>query len=184
MSNKKSMGELKIAISGKSGCGNTTVSRMLADTLELRFINFTFRALAQEKGLELSEVLILSSFDDYWDKEVDSRQVKMAREKGGCVLGSRLAIWMLPEADLKVYLTASPETRARRIMNREGGDLEKIARFTAERDRQDSERYLHLYNIDNNDYSLADLVIETDNIGPEEILKMVLERLEQDPSGP
>jgi cytidylate kinase len=34
---------LRIAISGKSGCGNTTVSRMVAEKLGLRFINFTFR---------------------------------------------------------------------------------------------------------------------------------------------
>ena len=169
--------ELKIAISGKSGCGNTTVSRLLADTLGYRFVNFTFRSLAAEKGLDLAQVLILSSSDDYWDREVDSRQVKMAREEGGCVLGSRLAIWMLSEADLKVYLTASPEIRAKRIQNREGGDLAKIAAFTAERDRQDSERYMHLYNINNNDYSSADLVIDADFLSPKEIVKVILKNL-------
>ncbi|HEY9053576.1 MAG TPA: hypothetical protein VIO60_02025, partial [Rectinemataceae bacterium] len=31
-----------IAISGKSGCGNTTVSRLVAKRLERRFINYTF----------------------------------------------------------------------------------------------------------------------------------------------
>jgi len=44
--------EIKIAISGRSGCGNTTISKMAADSLGLRFINFTFRSLAQERGLE------------------------------------------------------------------------------------------------------------------------------------
>ncbi|MDR0624827.1 MAG: cytidylate kinase, partial [Treponema sp.] len=39
---------LKIAVSGKSGCGNTTVSKIVADTLGLEFINFTFRSLARE----------------------------------------------------------------------------------------------------------------------------------------
>ncbi|GAB1481274.1 hypothetical protein MASR2M78_00890 [Treponema sp.] len=78
---------------------------------------------------------------------MDERQVAMAREDGGCVLGSRLAIWMLEEADLKVYLRASEQTRALRIQNREEGDLAKIAAFTRERDRQDSQRYLELPSI-------------------------------------
>ncbi|MDR1618273.1 MAG: cytidylate kinase family protein, partial [Treponema sp.] len=114
--------------------------------------------------------------DDSWDREVDTRQVALAREGGGCVLGSRLAIWMLPEADLKVYLTAKPLTRARRIMNREGGSLEAVARFTDERDRQDRERYLRIYHIDNDDYRFADLVIDTDGLDPGGIAALIVAR--------
>jgi cytidylate kinase len=165
---------IKIAVSGKSGCGNTTVSHMVADELKLSFINFTFRSLAMERGLSLAEVLEKAAVDDWWDKEVDSRQVALARNAGGCVLGSRLAIWMLPEADLKVYLRARPETRARRIFRREGGSLEETAAFTRERDRQDTARYLRIYQIDNNDYSFADLVIDTDLLGPEEIASKII----------
>ena len=174
MSNKK---QIKIAISGKSGCGNTTISRLVADALELRFINFTFRSLAAEKNMELEEILKLAAKNDSWDHEVDSRQVSLAREDGGCVLGSRLAIWMLPEADLKVFLTARPETRAVRIQKREGGILEHIAAFTALRDKQDNERYLKLYNIDNDDFSFADLVIETDELNPMGIAEIIVKKL-------
>ena len=49
--------ELRIAISGKSGCGNTTVSTLLAETLGIKLINYTFRQLAQEKGMTLAEVI-------------------------------------------------------------------------------------------------------------------------------
>ena len=174
MSSNKSIKDVKIAISGKSGCGNTTVSRMVADSLELRFINFTFRNLAQERGLSLKEVLDLAARDDSLDREVDTRQAEMAREEGGCVLGSRLAIWMLPEADLKVFLTAHPDTRAKRIQGREGESLQHIAEFTASRDRQDHERYLRIYRINNDDYSFADLVIESDEISPGEIAEMII----------
>jgi cytidylate kinase len=165
---------IRIAVSGKSGCGNTTVSRLIAEKLDLRFINFTFRNLAEEKGLSLGEVLKLAAQDDSWDREVDSRQVALAREKGGCVLGSRLAIWMLPEAGLKVYLRARPETRTARIVRREGGGFESVAAFTAERDRQDRERYLRIYNIDNDLYDFADLVIDTDEINADRIAQLVI----------
>ncbi len=174
-----SRADCRIAISGKSGCGNTTVSRLVAEKLGLRFINFTFRTLAAEKGIPLEEVLARAAEDDWWDREVDTRQTALARENGGCVLGSRLAVWMLPEADLKVYLTASEETRAGRIVKREGGDPAAVAAFTAERDRQDRERYLRLYGIDNHDYGVADLVIDTDSIGPLEIAERIIHTLRE-----
>ena len=183
MSNSKKNNEAKIAISGKSGCGNTTVSRLVADALDIRFINFTFRSLAQEKGLSLKEVLDLAANDDSWDREVDTRQTEMARENGGCVLGSRLAIWMLPEADLKVFLTATHETRAKRIQGREGESLNEIAEFTAARDKQDHERYLRIYNINNDDYSFVDIVIDTDDMTPAEIAQRIIAELTKKLSG-
>ncbi len=170
---------VRIAVSGKSGCGNTTVSKILAEQLGLRFINFTFRSLADEKGISLEEVLALAAKDDWWDKEVDRCQVELAMQDGGCVLGSRLAIWMLKEADLKVYLRAKPEVQARRIFQREGGSLEDIAAFTAERDRQDKERYLRIYGIDNDDYSFADIVIDTDTIDPIQIAELIKNDLKE-----
>ena len=177
MSSSRNIKDVRIAVSGKSGCGNTTVCRLLADALELRFINFTFRSLAQEKGLSLKEVLVLAAKDDSWDREVDTRQVELARMGNGCVLGSRLAIWMLPEADLKVFLAAKPEVRVKRIQGREGGSLTHIEEFTAERDRQDRERYRRIYNIDNDDYSFADIVIDTDEIPPAEIAEQIIAEL-------
>jgi cytidylate kinase len=179
MSNRKSLKDVKIAISGKSGCGNTTVSRLVADTLDLRVVNFTFRSLAQEKGLSLKEVLALAANDESWDREVDTRQVEMARKNGGCVLGSRLAIWMLEEADLKVFLTASPEIRAKRIQDREGSSSKDVADFTASRDKQDHDRYIRIYNINNDDYAFADIIIDTDNTGPVTIAEIIISEVKK-----
>jgi cytidylate kinase len=175
--NNDSLTDARIAVSGKSGCGNTTVSRLVSELLGLRFINFTFRSLAAERGISLKEALKRAGVDDSWDREVDRRQVSLAREDGGCVLGSRLAIWMLEEAALKVYLRADPAIRARRIAAREGGDIESVAAFTAERDRQDRERYLRIYNIDNDDYGFADLVVDAGALDPQGIADLIIARL-------
>jgi cytidylate kinase len=169
----------KIAISGKSGCGNTTISRMVADSLGLEFINFTFRSLAVEHHIDLQKVLELAAQDDYWDKEVDSRQVQLARASCGCVLGSRLAIWMLPEAELKVYLRANPETRVGRIVKREGGGVKSVAAFTESRDRQDHDRYVRIYGIDIDSYEFADLIIDTETLGPAKIVEKIIDRLKE-----
>jgi cytidylate kinase len=171
--------DIRIAISGRSGCGNTTISKMAADTLGLRFINFTFRSLANERGLDLKQMLELALKDESIDREVDTRQVKLAREEGGCVLGSRLAVWMLDDADVKIYLDASPQVRAERIIKREGGDLDEVAAFTAERDRQDHERYLRIYNIDTNNWDFVDFVIDTDTLTPEQIVEKIVNKAQE-----
>jgi len=167
---------IKIAVSGKSGCGNTTVCKLVADALDLPVINFTFRSLAAERGMDFKKVLELAATDDSWDREVDTRQVKLARETDGCVIGSRLAVWMLEEADLKVYLIAAPEVRAGRIQKREGGSLEELAVFTADRDRQDYSRYFRIYNIDTDKYDFVDMAIDTNNTAPEIIADMIIKK--------
>ena len=170
--------DLRIAISGKSGCGNTTVSGLLAEKLGIKLINYTFRQLAQEKGMTLKEVIEAAKNDDSYDKYVDKHQVELAL-KESCVLGSRLAIWMLNEADLKVYLYASDETKAGRVYNREGGNLQEIKDFTAMRDREDTGRYKEFYGIDNNDYKFVDLIIDTANYLPEQIVDLILSELKK-----
>jgi len=165
--------QLKIAISGKSGCGNTTLTRIVSQTLDLRMINYTFRNMAQEMDVELSELLKRAETDTSLDKTLDKRQVELAKD-GRCVLGSRLAIWLLTDAHLKVFLTASPEIRAARIFQREGGDFAKVYQDTIQRDLHDRERYRKLYGIDNDEFDFADLVIDTSHRLPEMMLEDII----------
>lgn len=166
---------MRIAISGKSGCGNTSVSGEVAKRLNIPLINFTFRNLAKEKNMEFWDLCELAGKTDDVDKELDAKQVNMAMNEESCVLGSRLAIWMLKEADVKVYLLASSETRIKRIFSREGGSIEDKKKETNTRDKNDTERYKRIYNIDNNDTSIADLVIDTDDKNIDEIATIIID---------
>lgn len=167
-----------IAISGKSGCGNTTVSTMLAEKLNLTLVNYTFRNLAQDTGKDFREICQAAKSDPSYDRYIDNHQVELA-EKGNCVLGSRLAIWMVKKADLKVFLTASTETRVGRIHNREGGDINDVREATIRRDASDSARYMELYSIDNSKYDFADLVVDTEKYRPEQIVELIIEELKK-----
>lgn len=166
---------MRIAISGKSGCGNTTVTTLLAETLNFAKINFTFRNLAAEKGFDFWDFCKIAETDDSYDKELDKRQVEMAMKEENCVLGSRLAIWMLKEADVKVYLYASTTERAKRVFKREQGDFQTRLEQTKSRDKNDTNRYKRIYGIDNTDTSVADLVIDTEGKTPEEIVKVIID---------
>ena len=171
---------MRIAISSKSGCGNTTVSKMLAEKLGYKMINFTFRQMAEERGVDFWTFCKMAESDDSIDRELDRRQTEMAMAEKDCVLGSRLAIWMLEKADLKVYLKASEKTRAERVYKREGGSFEERFKETKARDERDSARYRRIYGIENNEYEkVADLVIDTDYRRPEEITEIILREVEK-----
>ncbi len=165
-----------IAISGKSGCGNTTVTRLLSQTLGLTMVNYTFRNLAHDEGITLQQLLELAQTDDSFDRKVDEKQVELAR-KGSCVLGSRLAVWVYPQADLRVYLKADTRTRVERIHQREGGDIHQLLRDTEKRDREDHQRYLDLYGIDNDSFDFVDLVLDAGRMNPNEIVQAIIEKL-------
>jgi len=170
--NKKLKPGIRIAISGKSGCGNSTISRLTAARLGLKMINYTFHSIAEERQMDFKTFYKLADADGSWDLYLDKRQVELAAD-GDCVLGSRLAVWMLKNADLKVFLDAPVEVRAARIQKREGGDLATVIRETSERDEHDRRRFLRLYKIDNNDYSFVDLVIPVAGLTPDAIVDRI-----------
>lgn len=147
---------------------------MVSDALGFVMINFTFRTLAEERGIEFWEFCKLAEQSDVYDFEVDRRQVEMALAVENCVLGSRLAIWMLKEADLKVYLTATTEERANRVLKREGGTFTERYEQTSQRDKNDSARYERLYGINNSDTSIADMVIDTTELEPRDVATLII----------
>ena len=151
---------------------------MVSEKLGYPMINFTFRQMAEERGVDFWTFCEMAQNDYDIDRELDRRQVEMAMNAENCVLGSRLAIWMLKEADLKVYLTASAETRANRILKREGGTFEERYAQTVRRDNNDSGRYMEVYGIDNSKADeVADLIIATDDKTPEEIVNIIMEKV-------
>ncbi|MGF1471924.1 MAG: (d)CMP kinase [Rubrobacteraceae bacterium] len=74
---------------------------------------------------------------------VQRQAAERARAKGGAVVEGRdIGTVVLPGADLKVFLSADPQERARRRAVQSGREqeLERIHKAMSRRDRQDSER--------------------------------------------
>ncbi len=176
MSDSGGCGALVITISGKSGCGNSTVSRLVAERLGLRLINFTLRDLARERGLSFEQLCERAEYDQSVDHELDRRLMLLAAD-GGCVLGTRLAIWLIEDQDLSVYLEASQQTRAARIASREAMSYSAALAATGQRDRRDRNRYLRLYDIDIDDASQADLVVDTEELDQHAVVGKIIEAL-------
>ena len=73
--------------------------------------------------------------------EMRARQQEWAStHNGGVIEGRDIATVVFPNAVLKVFLTASPEVRARRRVEQHGGNVIEIAQSIKERDLLDSTR--------------------------------------------
>ena len=167
-----------IAISGKSGCGNTTLSNLIAGTFDMKLVNYTFRSLALDRGISLEDVMEMAAESDEIDRFIDTRQLDLAKG-GSSVLASRLAIWLKKDAVLKVYLRADFRVRAERIGQRENWSMEKSLAHTEKRDKEDHQRYVDIYGIDNDAYQFADLILDTSTFDPKQLLEVVIGRLQE-----
>ena len=96
-----------------------------------------------------------------------------AKDQGGAVVEGRdIGTVVLPDAELKVYLSAAPEERARRRASQTGreGELDRIRAAIARRDRQDSEREVSPLK------PAADaVVLDTTCLSLEEVIMRVLD---------
>lgn len=73
--------------------------------------------------------------------EMRARQQEWANtHNGGVIEGRDIATVVFPHAILKVFLTASPDVRARRRVEQHGGDVREIAQAIKARDLTDSTR--------------------------------------------
>ncbi len=170
---------LCIAISGKSGCGNTSISTLLSNKLAIQSINYTFRSLAKEKKKSLEEICKLAENNPSFDKLVDKKQQQLSK-KTSCIVASRLAIWLIHHANIKIYLYADLQTRSTRIHKRERGNLTIRLQETKQRDLKDAKRYKSLYNIDINKYSkAADIIIDTRNKNKKTIIQEIVQALKK-----
>jgi predicted cytidylate kinase len=174
---------MRITISGPPGSGKTTACNRLSEMLGLKAVVFgkIFRELAAEKHLSLLEFGELAEKDPSIDQAIDAKILEIARENEDIILESRLSAYMLSRNSIpafKIYLGASPEVRMSRIGVREGQSLEDAKRETVERQASEAKRYMMYYNIDINDMSVYDLVVNTDDLDPDGVIETILKAIE------
>lgn len=171
---------MRITISGPPGSGKTTVCGKLSEALGIQAVVFgqVFRQLAAEKGLSLIEFGKLAENDPSIDAAIDAKIVETARNTPDIILESRLSAYMLTRNGipaLRVYLDASPEVRFARIGIREEKEVQHAIQETNARQASEAKRYKMYYDIDIEDRSVYDLIINTDTLSPEEVLQKILD---------
>ncbi len=176
------MNHVIITISGLPGSGTTTAAKLLEKRTDMKFISTgeIFRGLAKEKGFTVEEFNLHAEGDDKIDRELDENLVEMA--KPGCILEGRLTGYLLYREDIeayKVWLHAPDRVRAMRIADREMEGVKEIYDKMKLREKSEWIRYKQFYDIDLNDHSIYDLVIDSSDNTPQEIVERIIEGVKE-----
>ena len=166
-----------VTLSGLPGSGTSTLSRLLAPALGLDHLDggTVFRAAAAEAHMSLAAFAERAEGDDRIDRALDDRLTERARA-GDVVLESRLAGWLVTRAGiegLRVWVACDEQERARRVGGREGHDLAAGLAQNQARERSEHTRYLRYYGIDLTDLSIYDLVLDSTEAEPDDLLDTI-----------
>ncbi len=165
-----------VAISGLHGAGKSTISKALVKKFKnLRYVcaGDVFRQLLKERGMTLSEGQKYAELHPAVDRMIDRRIADAAR-LDKVLLDARLAGWFAKKADLKIFLTASTKVRVMRIAQREGRRYRDVYEETIRRERSEAKRFKRLYNIDINDCSIFDIVLNTERLSVPETTRILM----------
>jgi cytidylate kinase len=171
-----------ITVSGKPGSGKSTVAEILHEKLGIPYVysGMIFRETAKKYKMSLEDFGRFCEKNSKVDKELDKKQVTILK-KGNVILEGRLAGWLAYRNNIssfKIFIDTDLQTRTSRIIKRENGDLEKRKKEIVERERSESARYKKYYDINLDDISIYDLVVDSADKNPEEIVNLILEKLE------
>jgi cytidylate kinase len=153
-----------VAIDGPAAAGKGTIARALAARFGFAHLDtgLLYRAVAAKPGDPVEAARALCPEDLARDGlrslaagQAASRvavipevrlalaefQRRFARQQGGAVLDGRdIGTVICPEAEVKLYVTASPEVRAHRRWLEVGGAEAEVLAEVVERDRRDTAR--------------------------------------------
>ena len=153
-----------VAIDGPAAAGKGTISQAVAERFGFRHLDtgLLYRAVGVKGGDPAAAARNLTAADlDRGDlrtleagqaasrvaalpevrEALVSFQRRFARSEGGAVLDGRdIGTVICPEAEVKLYVTASPEVRAHRRWLEVGGDEARVLAEVRERDARDMGR--------------------------------------------
>jgi cytidylate kinase len=108
---------------------------------------------------------------------IDKMQKEMAEREKNVIVEGRLSAWMIKDADLKVLIFADAEIRYSRIARREGKDVQIVRQETKIREEIERRRYQKYYNINVDDWSIYDLIINSNRLSAEKIAEIIISAL-------
>ena len=172
-----------ITISGLHGTGKSTIGKIISKELNLEYYSTgqAFRELAQEYNMDLKEFTQYAEEHPEIDINLDNKIIEIAK-KGDIVIDSQLSGHILKDlADFKIHLTCPIETRVKRMAERDNANFETKYTETILREESELQRFKRLYNIDLKDFktleSIYDLIINTENLSIDEVVKLILSNI-------
>lgn len=165
-----------VVVSGMPASGKSTVARGLAERYGLRYLcgGDILKEMAVSRGYRPSgedwwdtaegmRFIEERKKSDRFDREVDERLIRLI-EEGGVVVTSYTAPW-LTDKGVKIWLKASVESRAERMVSRDNIPLQEALKIVQRRDEENRDLYRKIYGFTvGEDLSVFNLVLDTDGI--------------------
>jgi predicted cytidylate kinase len=164
---------MRIAISGLTGVGKTTVAEIVAEKLNVAHITFSMKFMAEKMNISLIELQDLAKKDHNIDKKFDEIQLKEMERVKDFVISTWLGPW-LAKPELSVWLKTDNLIRFERISKRENMSLQKAKEYVLRKDEQNMDRYMTIYNIDIAEHSMFDLELDTTELTPEQVADIII----------
>ncbi|MFQ5553004.1 MAG: (d)CMP kinase, partial [Thermoplasmata archaeon] len=173
-----------LVIGGLPGAGKTTVAEELARRRGWEVVSAgdLFRQWAEEKGMGLEAFGRLAEEDHAIDRRLDeavlARVTDLVAQEVPLVVEGRLPAHLLRaegQQAFAVWLEAPRPVRAARIAQRDGQSEEVARREMKTREASESRRYAAIYGIDLADLSVFDLVLDSADQTPDELVEAIME---------
>ena len=161
------MKKITIAISGLPVSGTSTLGKCIAKKFGLKFFSTGsfFKKFFEETSETLSALEGLQSkFGRKREvhEQLDKLQIEVGK-KGNVVVVGKLAIYMLRKiANVKIWVEAPLEIRAKRAAKRDKIGIEEARKILKERERLEKKVFKKIYGIDyvKDQKKIADILIE------------------------
>ncbi len=178
------MKDYKISLAGDIGSGKSTIGQILSKkyNLEKISIGYILRDMAKDYNMNVVEFNSYMETHPEIDAILDNKLKEYQLKSGRYLFDSRMA-WHFVPSGFSVYVKVSVEEAARRILNAGRAselydNLDKAIESIKSRHESEVLRYKTLYNVDVTDLSNYDLVVDTDNKTPEEIVEIISKEFE------
>ncbi|MBR9705783.1 AAA family ATPase [Candidatus Pacearchaeota archaeon] len=170
---------MQITVSGIIGSGKSTVAKLLAEAIgyEYHSVGGIMREMATERGMHIIDLSKIAESNPLIDMELDARQ-KTFKDKDNFVMDSRLGFHFIPTS-YRVFLSVKLDEAARRIHSSDRGeeeyyDLDQAIDNIKRRIRSEQKRYKEYYNLDFPKAEHFDVIIDTTNKTPQEVVEEIL----------
>ena len=177
---------MHITITGLLGSGKSTVCQILRDTygFEIFSTGAIQREVAREKGVTTLELNEMMKIDHTLDDVIDETTTRISRERRDdkLIFDSRMA-WHFATDTFKIFLTIDPMVAAVRVMadpraEEPYASVEEARDMLIKRSRVERARFQELYGVDYYDKNNFNLVVDTSNRTPEEVVSLIMESFE------
>jgi hypothetical protein len=187
-----------VTVSRDFGSMGKLVAQLLADTLEVRCCDrYILQEVARRANVDEALVDALDehvsklnghwwhhflqndafSYEDYYQYLV--KTVLSISVTGGVIIGRGANIILGAEKAFRVRITGSLQTCAKRVASRDGIDLNEATALTRKINSERSEYLRMLYNVDINDPSFYDLVLNSDRYDCRQMVELILDAMEK-----